>query len=245
MGLQASKSKRFDAPVTPTEQAKKLSGASKLSSSSNKSTKVPTSRDQVEVGGLGVNHALKMPPPESRGAELGEAPKLKLSDGLDMSSQTGWKTKSRSLQNAPSSVRNTPESRGVSLDKPAEKEQFFVRTLQGLRTLDRSDDLTAADIKKQLGVDPDQYNIWFGGHKLEGRQTLKDLNIHADSTLDALPRLRGGHDGDGEPTDQPQTNRERAQRGRMPRVRFERPRELDEQPRVHRRPTQRGQAMHR
>jgi len=87
-----------------------------------------------------------------------------------------------------------------TLDPPKEVSkniQIFVKTLTGsTATLDINENATVDDIAQliedKFDYPKDQQRLVFAGRQLELGRTLKDYNIHAESTIHMILRLRGG-----------------------------------------------------
>ena len=99
---------------------------------------------------------------------------------------------SNSALESNSTPDNSSEPKEVS-----KNVQIFVKTLTGsTATLDINENATVDDvaqlIEDKFDYPKDQQRLVFAGRQLELVRTLKDYNIHAESTIHMILRLRGG-----------------------------------------------------
>jgi large subunit ribosomal protein L40e len=85
---------------------------------------------------------------------------------------------------------------GIQIEEKEIDYQIFIKTMHGsMLTLVTSFDTTIADIKKEmlkkLGVAIDQQRLIFAGRQLEDHQTLEELKIKKESTMQLLLRASG------------------------------------------------------
>lgn len=78
---------------------------------------------------------------------------------------------------------------------PVAAETIFVRTLTGKTiTVEISADQTIAELKEAIleeeGIPPEQQRLIFSGSQLEDARTLSDYNMHNESTVHLVLRLR-------------------------------------------------------